>query len=623
MDFNGNDVSGFSGDVKFDDVCTTNLTASKINVGLCSLPPLFTLPTIAPPSGNPGSRVVMTALSSSLVFRIPSCTFKWYIHDAVGVFHNVYVPIAAGDYDLVADIFPVIEATFQAVLAPLPYSGDYTCTFTGGGYFNLTLTNQVGIAETRMLSVALAPSNIYLGSSGNTSIFGNGTIQPLNIVVLTLGHDPSMNWEPYSLVDAPAVVNPMDSNLDANGFEVKKLSQTSYLQTGAPTLPAPGESVLYVNVAKNLEVLDDLGNTQILRSDEIKSTDGTAYIDVTTNTVTETAGTTITTLSTATPYYLMTVGATPRINIRSNASVIFAPGGLSQIQLGDLTCFFGNSVDIFGAGNVVFQVMDYVGASVNIGPVNATAVNIGRNAITTTIAGTAALTGNATVTGTLGVTGLTTMANAVATGTLGVTGLTSVGAITTTGLATLASGSVTGTLGVTGVTTANQITSFGNIVNYGMFVGGTTVSINNTATETVLLASPIGQLVITANTAVAGDTYYFRGGGNATNVSPTTRIRIRGGVGGITGTVLFDSGLLAFNVGDYSFEGNVTVRTAGASGSVVSNFTITSLTTSYAVDYQNITGVDTTVNNTISPTWQWSNTTGTMVRRNLYCNRVF
>lgn len=571
---------------EFLNICTNTLTAGEINVGNCTDEPLYTLPTIAPPTGLPGSRVVMTAHTGSTAFVIPNSTFQWLIGTTNGNFYPVNVVVAAGEYDITTDIFPLIEAEFQAVLAPITASGDFVCSMNGD-YFNLTLTNANLINLVRQYDDGVAPSNYYLGSqTGQSEIYTNGTIQPPQIVVLSATSDAVMQWEPYSLVDVPAVQNPMDSNLDANDYNIKNLSGLNLTEQLIVSTPPLNSISLFAEASGSLSVIDDAGVTSILRQNVLQSLDSSATIvgntgsilsfsaascdfgTSTAMTVTPTvnanvgglidftAGTSHIKLKNATPYVSQEVGAVVRYALTNALSGLYAPAGISGLTITDAASTFLNGATVTGTGPLEFPSLDRVGA-ISLGSVNATGITMGHGTINI------ALTGNLTINS--------------------------------------------------------------RPVNTGMitFIGNDNV--NSTAVETSILQFATGSFIIPANTILAGSQYAFNFGGNISVTTALLRFRVRGTVGGITGALLYDSGNLVTAVGDWNLRGSILFRTVGAAGVASCNSTtvFNNTSTSAVTDYQNTATIDTTINNTISVTAQWSNAASNMNRRTGYFGQTY
>ncbi|MCD6036120.1 MAG: hypothetical protein K0S67_4 [Nitrososphaeraceae archaeon] len=363
MYYGGNDIygnpAGYNANVIYEDVFTNNLTAEQISVGEYNTTPLYTLPTTAPPS-TPSVMVAQEAGSN--VFRIPSVTFKWQLQVTSGTFYDVNVPVAAGDYNLETDIFPLIQDEFQDVLAPLTASGVYTCTLVGGK-FTLTLASGVNISQTVMLSAALS-DNEYLGSSGNSIIIGNsGSVTVLNDPMYTVIVDPLMIWLPYNNGGEGDVINPMDQNLDANNFSIKKLGYINLLKAGTPSVPVNPEVTVFMDINGNISSVDSAGNEQHLNQTRIQSLDGTDSIfcnssgnivysattndfsssgsmkfprTITANTSDRTfsfsAGTKLFELSNTSPYLLFDDGAT-RMRVNNTNTVMYGPNGTSGIEV--------------------------------------------------------------------------------------------------------------------------------------------------------------------------------------------------------------------------------------------------------------------------------------------------
>lgn len=686
MDFNGNDVTGFPSEVKFEDVCTTNLTATQINVGACGNTPLFTLPITAPPAGAPGSRVVMTALQAGeQVFRVPNVTFKWQIQDGAGTFHAVDVPIAAGDYSLEDDIFPVIEDQFQAVLAPLVASGDYSCSISGvTNKFVLTLANGVSIQQTVMFSAVLS-DNAYLGSSGNSIIIGNsGSVSPLNTPIYTTITNPVMAWEPYSMSDTPAVTNPMDSNLDANNFAIKKLGYINLIKSGVPTPPINPEVTIFADIVGNLSIVDSAGIVQNLNAHRIIADDGTCSIFCNNggvinytaannnfapsalltlpnqvsvpgppNRYTQIAiGTKSFRLDNASPYLTFQDASGTRWQISSTNTDLWAPDLATGIQMTNGNLFVTNGASLQGAGTLIFQRLDSPNVML-IGDVNAIGLILGHVGITTTINGTFNTTNmdrvdagalnigavNATAVN-LGKVGFDTniVGNMATSGTSLFQGNLTSNSITTlnevralndpfnflrNGLA------VDVRAGQTGKTFdfAGRLTNNSNTVMAAQFVSLANGLVQNTTTETTLLGLLGGSATFLSTDFITGTTFGFELSGTCGTATAQLRLRLRGTVGGITGAVLIDTGNMSLATGDWQFTGSLTFRTLGAAGVAVvmstANFRNSTAANGLVSQITNNTTAATNVNNVFNFTAQWTAANSSITQRVASMWRIF
>lgn len=682
MDFNGNEISGLPSEVKFEDVCTSVLTAGQVSVGSCGTTPLFTLPTSAPPAGTPGSRVVMTALQAGeQVFRIPNVTFKWRFQDGVGTFHAVDVPFAAGDYSLEDDIFPTVEDQFQAVLAPLTASGDYQLTLSLAGHVTLTLTNGNSIQQTQMLSAALS-DNGYLGMTGNALFFGNaGSLQAQTLPVYTTIPVPIMAWEPYSLVDTPAVTNPMDSNLDANNFSIKKLGYINLIKTGTPASPINPEVTIYVDINGNISTLDSTGLVQTLNAARIVSPDGTSSIfcnnsgaivqSFTSNNMSSgtvifnnistpggalrflnfQVGTKLFRIDNVSPFLQFQDSSGLRFAINTVTTEIYAADLLTGMVINNGSIQFTNTTSIQGSGSLLFQRLDFPNTML-IGDVDALGLILGHVGITTTINGTFNVTNmDRANAGALNIaaanaTSVNVARVGVTTNVLGdfVVSNTSIlqGNVTSNGITTLNEVRTTtdpfnfcrnGTavdirVGQAGKTfdVEGKLTIKGQYPgSYGVLAASGINTISATTTETVLISAAAGgSATLPANSIIVGDTYSFFYGGTIAATTPNIRFRVRGTTGGITGAVLFDTGLINNVLNGWTLSGSITFRTTGAAGVGIcnSNFTFINGNNALSIDFQNTTTVDTTVANTLSGTIQWSSVAGNLTRRIGYITKL-
>ncbi len=178
---------------------------------------------------------------------------------------------------------------------------------------------------------------------------------------------------------------------------------------------------------------------------------------------------------------------------------------------------------------------------------------------------------------------------------------------------------------------SNAIDSFGRLTNnsnpvtYGYFGGtSTATTIGSSTTETDFFANKGGNANIRANELAVGSCIKGEIAGTVTTGLTTLRIRVRGGVGGITGAIMMDTGAIAVPVsGNWSWSFTLNIRQVGAGGVAIitgsSQFFNGGVITS---NFTNTTTFDTTVQNTISITGQWS-LVGSSITRNMgYVSRV-
>jgi hypothetical protein len=244
-----------------------------------------------------------------------------------------------------------------------------------------------------------------------------------------------------------------------------------------------------------------------------------------------------------------------RFNINSTNSDLVAPNGVDMLSIVNGGATFANNLPVSGGGPLSFPSFDIAGL-LKIGDVNASVVILGRS-------------------------------------------------------------------NQTGISYVNS-TLFqhqSRPVSSGWFSsqGNDTLSTLNTELPMYNLINLTGIDTITANYLRAGTTFSFlfggviaKGGGAA-----SIRIRIRGTSGGITGAVLFDTGVMSTNNGNWSLSGNLLSRTTGIAGVAANNANAIFVngTTVISTDYQNTTTFDTTVNNTISITALFTGSTSTVSRR--------
>jgi hypothetical protein len=139
-----------------------------------------------------------------------------------------------------------------------------------------------------------------------------------------------------------------------------------------------------------------------------------------------------------------------------------------------------------------------------------------------------------------------------------------------------------------------------------LFVQTQTVTVANTTTETTLLGTGVGSLILPANFLIAGRSIRVRGFGyHSSTGNPTVTIRFKLGtttVGTITG-----AGGNGTNDG-FEFDGILTCRTTGASGTVQAQGKYQELHPAGLIEgggNTSTTTLDTTINNQLNITFQW------------------
>lgn len=129
-------------------------------------------------------------------------------------------------------------------------------------------------------------------------------------------------------------------------------------------------------------------------------------------------------------------------------------------------------------------------------------------------------------------------------------------------------------------------------------------AISNTTTETTFSN---GTVTIPKNSVRAGTVIRFRGQGIATSTNSTDTLKVKGYIGS---TALFDTGALdVANNDTFWFDGRITFRTVGASGTLVAEGTVTigtAGTVTVKHFYLASTAVDTTEDMTLTFKATWS-----------------
>ncbi len=165
-------------------------------------------------------------------------------------------------------------------------------------------------------------------------------------------------------------------------------------------------------------------------------------------------------------------------------------------------------------------------------------------------------------------------------------------------------------------TGVSQINTYGNLLNnsnqvpFGLFGGSSTATTIPTSTaETDFFTSPAGNINITANSLKIGSIIMGEIGGNVTTGATTIRLRVRGGAGGTTGSVLMDSGLITVPAsGAWSWKFTINVRIIGAAATAQTTassqwFAAGGMSNNV---FSNTSTFSTIVQNSISITGQWT-----------------
>ena len=178
--------------------------------------------------------------------------------------------------------------------------------------------------------------------------------------------------------------------------------------------------------------------------------------------------------------------------------------------------------------------------------------------------------------------------------------------------------------GITKQTTLSSITT-SLTSNYGLFnQTGSSTPVTNTTTETTLLDGGVGTLSVPANNFEVGDAFHVTLTGHISSQNnDTLQIRIKS-----NGATLADTGAISMSgVSDkhWKMEVYFTINAVGAAGvasiATGGNFQYTqdAAGTSKNINFstENNTTFDTTVNNTLVITAQWSNA---RVANSIYSN---
>lgn len=170
--------------------------------------------------------------------------------------------------------------------------------------------------------------------------------------------------------------------------------------------------------------------------------------------------------------------------------------------------------------------------------------------------------------------------------------------------------SVAGTLIVGG----KGYVGLGRPIMSGGFTMLTPVTVSLTSAETTLLGSGLGSLITPANTIAVGQSSHSVASGHiGINLSPTLTLRLKGGPASSINLAVITIPLSTITAGSaWKLTSDYTVKSIGAAGvaSMYVNSTFIVYDTinppTYASSTLNTTTFDTTVNNVISLTAQWS-----------------
>lgn len=159
-----------------------------------------------------------------------------------------------------------------------------------------------------------------------------------------------------------------------------------------------------------------------------------------------------------------------------------------------------------------------------------------------------------------------------------------------------------------------------------LFVQTNTVTVANTTSETALSGTGVGSLVLPANFFIIGRTIRLRGFGyHSSTGNPTITFKVKFG-STVVGTVTGASGN-GTNDG-FEFDGVITCRTTGASGTVQPQGKYQELHSLGLIEGGGATStvtIDTTVSQTLSLTIQWgtANAGNTISLTNFILERLY
>lgn len=161
------------------------------------------------------------------------------------------------------------------------------------------------------------------------------------------------------------------------------------------------------------------------------------------------------------------------------------------------------------------------------------------------------------------------------------------------------------------------------------FAQTATVTVADTATETTLVGAGEGSLTLNANSTLVGKTFKIKGAGVFSNTgTPTLTLKIK--LGAVT---VLDTGAITTVTSAsnrlFLFEGVITVRSVGASGTAFAQGTFTETATAgtgklYPVANTSTVAVDTTANLAfnVTATWGAASASNTISLTNLVIEEV-
>jgi hypothetical protein len=143
------------------------------------------------------------------------------------------------------------------------------------------------------------------------------------------------------------------------------------------------------------------------------------------------------------------------------------------------------------------------------------------------------------------------------------------------------------------------------------FTQTATGTISNSTSELSLLSTGVGTVTIPANFFVAGKTIRIKGRGvHSTSGTPNLQIKVKLG-----STIILDTGSVSSSASSndwFSFEADITCRTAGASGTIMAQGQYTEQATGsntydlFAMKNTSTVVLDTTVAQLLDVTGQWA-----------------
>lgn len=159
-----------------------------------------------------------------------------------------------------------------------------------------------------------------------------------------------------------------------------------------------------------------------------------------------------------------------------------------------------------------------------------------------------------------------------------------------------------------------------------LFVQTDTVTVANTVTETAISGTGVGSLVLPANFFIVGRSIRLRGFGyHSSTGNPTITLRVKFG-STVVGSVSGASG--NGSTDGFEFDGIITCRTTGASGTVQSQGKYQELQNSGLTEGGGSTStvtIDTTASQTVSLTIEWgtANAGNTISLTNFILERLY